>query len=64
MIDWLKDKYYWFKNYKTLKTFLSSKEEPKILLFGYPKSGNTWLRFVLYNYRALLLNPEEKQTIT
>ena len=64
MIDWLKDKYYWFKNYKTLKMFLSSKEEQKILLFGYPKSGNTWLRFILYNYRSLLLNSEEKQTIT
>ena len=37
---------------------------PKILLFGFPKSGNTWLRFLIYNYRVLLLNPVEKQTIT
>ena len=64
MITWLKDKYYWFENYKTLKTYLSNRKESKVLLFGYPKSGNTWLRFLLYNYRTLLLNPKEKETIT
>ena len=33
------------------------------MLFGFPKSGNTWLRFLIYNYRVLLINPDEKQTI-
>ena len=64
MIDWLKDKYFWIKNYKTLKVFLHNKDKSKILLFGYPKSGNTWIRFLIYNYRNLLLNPNEKKTIS
>ena len=64
MIDWLKDQYYWIENYKILKIFLHNKEKSKILLFGYPKSGNTWMRFLIYNYRNLLLNPNEKKTIS
>ena len=64
MINWLKDKYYWVNNYNTLKRFLHNRKELKILLFGYPKSGNTWIRFLIYNYRNLLLNSDEKQTVT
>lgn len=48
MIEYLKDKYYWFKTYNKLNLFLKDKED-SILLFGYPKSGNTWLRFLIYN---------------
>jgi len=64
MIKFIKDKYYWYKIYILLKYFFSSKKESKILMFGYPKSGNTWLRFLLYNYLNLLRNPEVKETIT
>ena len=34
------------------------------MFFGYPKSGNTWIRFLIYNYRNLLLNSDEQQTVT
>ena len=64
MINWLKDKYYWVNNHNTLKRFLHNRKELKILFFGYPKSGNTWIRFLIYNYRNLLLNSDEQQTIT
>ena len=64
MINWLKDQCYWINNYNTLKRFLYNREESSILLFGYPKSGNTWIRFLMYNYRNLLLNCDEKQTIS
>ena len=64
MINYLKDKYYWYKVNKKLSNFLRLQSDPKILLFGYPKSGNTWMRFLLYNYRTLLLKPEEKKTIS
>lgn len=64
MINWFKDQYYWFENYNILKRFFDNIDESKILLFGYPKSGNTWLRFLLYNYRNLLLNPNSIETIT
>ena len=64
MINWLKDKYYWVNNYNILQRFLHYRKELKILLFGYPKSGNTWIRFLIYNYRNLLLNSDEHQTVT
>ena len=64
MINYLKDKYYWHNINQTLKKFLKGKAEQKILMYGYPKSGNTWLRFLLYNYRNLLLNHEETKTIS
>ena len=64
MIKYLKDKYYWIKNYRKLDDFFKIVNETKILLFGYPKSGNTWLRFLLYNYRELLINPSIEKTIT
>jgi hypothetical protein len=52
MIEYLKDKYYWFKTYNKLNIFLKDKDN-SILLFGYPKSGNTWLRLLIYNYLNL-----------
>ena len=64
MINWMKDKYYWFNNYNKLKRFFCDREELKILFSGYPKSGNTWTRFLIYNYRNLLLNPDEEYTIS
>jgi hypothetical protein len=64
MINWLKDKYYWVNNHIILKRFLSNKKELKILLFGYPKSGNTWIRFLMFNYRNLLLNSNEQETVS
>jgi len=64
MINWLKDKYYWVNNHNTLKRFLHNRKELRILLFGYPKSGNTWIRFLIYNYINLLLNSDEQQTVT
>ena len=64
MINYLKDKYYWYNTHQKLKNVLSKRTETKILLYGYPKSGNTWLRFLLYNYCNLLLNQEETKTLT
>lgn len=64
MIRYLKDKYYWFRNYNKLSNSFEDIKEKKILLFGYPKSGNTWVRFLLYNYCNLLLDPLIKDTIT
>lgn len=64
MISYLKDKYYWYNTNQKLKQFLKGSNDPKILMYGYPKSGNTWLRFLLYNYRNLLINPEETHTIS
>lgn len=64
MISYLKDKYYWYNTNQKLKQFLKGSNDPKILMYGYPKSGNTWLRFLLYNYRNLLINPEEPHTIS
>ena len=64
IIDWIKDKYYWYNNHSKLKRFFNNRKELKVLFFGYPKSGNTWTRFLIYNYRNLLLNPNEKQTLS
>ena len=64
MINWLKNKYYWFKIHDILKRFLINRKELKILFFGYPKSGNTWIRFLIYNYRNLLLNPHVQETVS
>ena len=64
MINFIKDKYYWYNINQKLKKFLRGYERQKILMYGYPKSGNTWLRLLLYNYRNLLIDPEVKQTIT
>ncbi len=64
MINYLKDQYYWHNINQILKKFLKGKEEQKILMYGYPKSGNTWLRFLLYNYRNLLLDHTEAETIS
>ena len=50
MINWINHKLYWNKIYKDLRLFFNDIEKEKILLFGYPKSGNTWLRFLLFNY--------------
>lgn len=63
MIDHLKAKYYWFNINRKLKKFLHKKNESKILLFGFPKSGNTWLRFLLFNYRCLLLESDKSTTL-
>ena len=64
MINYLKDKYYWHITNSKLQNFLESNNEQKILLYGYPKSGNTWLRFFLYNYRNLLLDSFQTSTIS
>ena len=64
MIFYLKEKYYWYKINQKLKLFFKNKRDIKILMYGYPKSGNTWLRFLLYNYCNLLLNPNVDKTIS
>lgn len=64
MINYLKDKYYWYSIYLNLKDSLKDKKESKILLSGYPKSGNTWLRFMIFNYLELLDNKELNETIS
>jgi hypothetical protein len=33
---------------------LKSQEEPSYVFCGFPKSGNTWARFVIFNYFTLL----------
>jgi len=63
-INWLRAKYYWFRLHKTIKTFFLNRKERKVLLYGYPKSGNTWLRLLLFNYRSLLLDSTQRDTIT
>ena len=64
MINFLKDRYYWWKVHVKLEGFLNSIDQKKILLFGYPKSGNTWLRFLLFNYIQLLLDQNKTKTLT
>ena len=64
MIKFIRDKYYWYNICILLKYLFSSKKESKILIFGYQKSGDTWLRFLPYNYLNLLCNPEVKEVIT
>ena len=64
MIDYFKAKYYWFNINRRLKSFFDNKSEQKILLFGFPKSGNTWLRFLLFHYKCLLLDPNKSVTLT
>ena len=64
MISYLKDKYYWYNINQKLQAFLQRQDQQKILMYGHPKSGNTWLRFFLYNYRTLLLNSAEIKTIS
>jgi len=64
LLNLLKGKYHLFKIYKRIKKFFYNIDQTTILLFGFQKSGNTWLRLLLYNYRNLLLNPDLNQTIT
>jgi len=64
MINYLKDKFYWYSIYSNLKDSFKDKKESKILLSGYPKSGNTWLRFMIFNYLELLDNKELNETIS
>ncbi|MAB94638.1 MAG: hypothetical protein CMC98_00875 [Flavobacteriales bacterium] len=64
MINYLKDKFYWYSIYSNLKDSFKDKKELKILLSGYPKSGNTWLRFMIFNYLELLDNKELNETIS
>ena len=64
MINYLKNRYYWFKIGRKLSNFLGNQDQSKILLFGHMKSGNTWLRFLLFNYRNLLLHPNTSETLT
>lgn len=61
---YIKEKYFWYKNYFILQSFLRIINEKKILLYGYPKSGNTWLRFLIINYYNLLIDDKEKNIIT
>ena len=63
MINWISHKLHWNKVYRDLKFFLNDIQQEKILLYGYPKSGNTWLRFFLFNYRSLMLNPKLNETL-
>ena len=64
MINYLKDKLYWYSIYSNLKDSFEDKKESKILLSGYPKSGNTWLRFMIFNYLELLDNKKLNETIS
>ena len=64
MINYLKDKLYWYSIYSNLKDSFKDKKESKILLSGYPKSGNTWLRFMIFNYLELLDNKKLNETIS
>ena len=35
-----------------------------IWIASYPKSGNTWVRFLIYNYHCLLLDPNKQSTLS
>lgn len=62
--DRIKNEIFWFGKYLKIRRFFYNIDKEKILLFGYPKSGNTWLRFLLYNYLNLQLDPTKNETIT
>ena len=64
MINFLKNKYYWYRNFNRLSVFFKRINNRKILIYGYPKSGNTWLRFLVYNYHSLLLDFSRNNTLT
>ena len=64
LINNIKDKIYWFRTKNKLSLFLQKNKKQKILLFGYPKSGNTWVRFLIFNYFNLINNPKCLKTIT
>jgi len=64
LIENLKDKIYWFRIRKKLSNFLNKQNQQKILLYGYPKSGNTWVRFLIFNYFNLINNPNYLKTLT
>ena len=64
MINFLKNKYYWYRNFNRLSGFFKRINNRKILIYGYPKSGNTWLRFLVYNYHSLLLDFSRNNTLT
>lgn len=42
---------------------LSTREKSSILLSGFQKSGNTWARFIIFNYWNILLN-DAHETLT
>lgn len=44
---------------KRLAFYLDDLEHP-VLLAGFPRSGNTWTRFVIYNYFNILLNGADR----
>ena len=64
MIGYLKNQYYWFRNFQKIERYFKKITETKILLFGHPKSGNTWVRFLIYNYHCLLLDPNKQSTLS
>ena len=64
IIDYFKKKYYWTKVFNELRISLDKFQNEKYLLFGYPKSGNTWLRFLIFNYFNLILNKNVTSTLT
>ena len=64
LIENFKDKIYWFRVRNRLSDFLKKHNQQKILLYGYPKSGNTWVRFLIFNYFNLINNPNYLKTLT
>ena len=64
MIHYLRNRYYWYNINKRLSRFLDDQPQERILLYGHPKSGNTWLRLLMFNYKSLLIDPLMEGTIT
>ena len=64
MIKYLRDKYYWYRVNTKIESYFKNKYENKILIYGFPKSGNTWVRFLIYNYLNLLNNINVTKTIS
>ena len=64
LIENFRDKIYWFRVRNRLSDFLKKHNQQKILLYGYPKSGNTWVRFLIFNYFNLINNPNCLKTLT
>ena len=64
LIENFRDKIYWFRVRNRLSDFLKKHNQQKILLYGYPKSGNTWVRFLIFNYFNLINNPNYLKTLT
>ncbi len=72
LVDKEEIKNYYKSNFQILETDklfidkireIDEEDRKSVLICGFPKSGNTWARFVIYNYFCVKYN-ERKETLT